>query len=327
VRAATTSAAVLIAALALTAPADAAITATAGLHADGGNGRIVIARDNGSHKRVLGKGDYSEISPNGQLVAVLDFPGYTPSGKTTFKVYRISGGPPLVTTPADFYSLTWAPDSQTLVTMDGTASRLFTIDATTGAQTSVATGDVGRASFSPNSRQLAYATQSGALKVVDLAAHTTRTLRRHAASPVWGPKAIAFSTTHQRHGQTIWNVATIRPDGTHFRQLTHVHPTNFYFGLTPAAWSANGRRLATATMAADGYWFNTYVVDAARGGARLLFRGLTNTTISRNGRWIIGQTGDPECCGFQYSDVARVPWRGGKKRLLVRHAMSVSSNG
>ncbi len=80
-------------------------------------------------------------------------------------------------------------------------------------------------------------------------------------------------------------------------------------------------------MAADGYWFTTYVVDAVHGGARLLFRGLTNTTISRNGRWIIGQTGDPECCGFQYSDVARVPWRGGKKRMLVRHAMSASSNG
>jgi hypothetical protein len=27
------------------------------------------------------------------------------------------------------------------------------------------------------------------------------------------------------------------------------------------------------------------------------------------------------------TDVVRVPWRGGKKRLLVRHAMSVSSNG
>ena len=134
--------------------------------------------------------------------------------------------------------------------------------------------------------------------MVDLANGMTKTLRRHATSPAWGPHTIAFGTTHKRGGQTIWNVATIRQDGSHFRQLTHIHPTNFYFGLTPAAWSANGQRLATATMAADGYWFNTYVVDAVHGGARLLFRGLTNTTISRNGRWIIGQTGDPECCGL-----------------------------
>lgn len=315
-----------VAALIFAAPASATITVTAGLHADGNRGHIVVAGDNGSHQRVLGKGDSSVISPDGKLVAVLDYPAAYP-GSTIFKVYRSSGGPPLVTMPADFTGLTWAPDSRTLVTTDATATRLLTIDAATGAQTTVATGQLGGASFSPDSKRLAYATQAGALNVVDLANGMTKTLRRHATSPAWGPHTIAFGTTHKRGGQTIWNVATIRPDGTHFRQLTHVHPTNFYFGLTPAAWSANGRHLATATMAADGYWFNTYVVDAVHGGARLLFRGLTNTTISRNGRWIIGQTGDPECCGFQYSDVARVPWGGGKKRVLVRHAMTVSSNG
>jgi hypothetical protein len=128
-------------------------------------------------------------------------------------------------------------------------------------------------------------------------------------------------------GQFIWNVATIRPNGTHFRQLTQVQPTNQYFGLSPVAWSRNGERLATRTDGADGYWFHTYVVDVVHGGARLLFTGLTDTTISRDGRWIIGQTGDPECCGFQLSDVARVPWDGGDKQVLVRHAMNVSSNG
>ena len=325
-RAVASSAAVLAATLVLAAPASATITATAGLHADGNRGHIVVARDDGSHKRVLGAGDSSVISPNGKLVAVLDYPSAYP-GATIFKVYRSRGGTPLVRTPADFNALTWAPDSRTLVTTDETATRLMTIDAATGAQTTVATGQFGEASFSPDSKRLAYATQSRVLKVIDLASHTTTTLRHHADSPVWGPRAIAFGTTHSDHGQTIWNVATIRPDGTHFRQLTHIHPTDLYFGLAPAAWSANGRRLATDTFAADGYWRTTYVVDAVHGGARLLYRGIQSTTISRNGRWIIGQTGDPECCGFQYTDVVRVPWRGGKKRLLVRHAMSVSSNG
>jgi len=325
VRAATIS--LVAAALIFAAPASATLTATAGLHADGGNGHIVVARDNGSHKRVLGKGDYSVISPNGKLVAVLDYASYTAPGPTIFKVYRTSGGAPVVRMNADFTSLTWAPNSRTLITTNATATGLVTIDAATGTQTTVAGGSRGRATFSPDSKRLAYVTPAGVLKVLDLGSGATRTLRRHADSPVWGPKAIAFSTTHERHGQTIWNVATIRPDGTHFRQLTHIHPTNLYFGLAPAAWSANGRRLATDTRASDGYWFTTYVVDAVHGGARLLFRGLTNTTISRNGRWIIGQTGDPECCGFQYSDIARVPWHGGKKHALIRHAMTVSSNG
>jgi hypothetical protein len=322
VRAATISA--VAAALIAAAPADAAITATAGLHADGGNGRIVIARDNGSHKRSIGKGDSSVISPNGKLVAVIDYPSYTAPGDTVFKLLRATGGPPIVSVTADFGQLTWAPDSRTLVATE-TGGALVRIDAATGARAPVANGVA--ASFSPDSRRLAYATAGGALNVLDLATGATRTLRHHAAAPVWGPRAIAFGVTHKRHGQTIWNVARIRPDGTRFKQLTHVHPTQRYFGLTPAAFSANGRRLATNTMGADGYWFTTYVVDAVHGGARLLFHGLTNTTISRNGRWIIGQTGDPECCGFQYSDIARVPWRGGKKHVLVRHAMSVSANG
>jgi hypothetical protein len=146
-------------------------------------------------------------------------------------------------------------------------------------------------------------------------------------APVWGPRAIAFGATGHRGRQTIWNVATIRADGTHFRRLTHIHPTRLYFGLVPIDWSANGRRLATHTNGADGYWFHTYVVDAIHGGARLLTDRLEASAISRNGRWIIGQTGDPECCGFAYSNIVRVPWRHGRQRVLVRHAMYASSNG
>ncbi len=324
-RAATTSAAALAAALILTAPADATITFTAGLHADGNKGHIYIARDDGSHKRLLASGDASAISPNGKLVAVTDYPASYP-GSATFKVYGTAGGAPLLTLPESLAVLTWAPDSRMLAGTDENG-RLVTIDVATGAQTPISGSTRGGPSFSPDSKRLAYATQGDALKIVDLATHATTTLRRHAESPVWGRHGIAFGTTHKRGGQTIWNVATMRPNGTHFRQLTHIHPTQLYFGLVPAAWSANGRRLATDTVGSDGYWNTPYVVDAVRGGARLLLHGnLQQTTISRNGRWIIGQTGDAECCGFQYTDVVRVPWRGGKKQVLVRHAMFVSSN-
>jgi Tol biopolymer transport system component len=314
----------LVAVLVLAAPASATITVTAGLHADGGNGQIYIARDDGSHKRSLGAGDASVISPDGKLVAVTDYPSAYP-GTTTFKLLRSTGGAPLLTVTASFGAVTWAPDSRTLAGLDD-RGRLVTIDVASGAQTAIAHA-LGDASFSPDSKRLAFATPAREIKVVDLATRATSTLRRHADSPLWGKHGIAFGATHKEHGQTIWNVATIRPDGTHFRQLTHIHPTQLYFGLVPAAWSANGKRLATDTMGSDGYWNTSYVVDAVHGGARLFFRGLQQTTISHNGRWIIGQTGDAECCGFQYTDVVRVPWSGGKKHVLVRHAMSVSSNG
>jgi hypothetical protein len=51
------------------------------------------------------------------------------------------------------------------------------------------------------------------------------------------------------------------------------------------------------------------------------------TAISRDGRFVVGQTGDPECCGFKYSKIARVAWGGGKKYVLLPHAMAASFNG
>jgi WD40 repeat protein len=317
--------AVVIAGLVTAPAARATITVTAGLHADGGNGHIYIARDDGSHKRLIGRGDASAISPNGKRVAVTDYPASYP-GSAKFKMYRSSGGAPLFTLTASLAVLTWAPNSRTLAASDENG-RLVTINAATGARTTIAGSSRGAPSFSPNSKRLAYATQGDVIKIVDLATHKATTLRTHANAPVWGKHALAFATTHKDHGQTIWDVATIRPNGTHFRQLTHVERTDVYFGLVPAAWSANGKRLATDTQGADGYWNTTYVVDAVHGGARLLYHGnLQRTTISHDGRWIIGQTGDAECCGFQYTDVVRVPWDGGAKQVLVRHAMSVSSN-
>jgi hypothetical protein len=314
-------------ALALAPPAGATLTATAGLHADGGNGHIVLARDDGSHKRVLGRGDYSAISPDGKLVAVIDQPTYTAPASQVLRLFRSAGGPATLTLPADgIYRLLWSPDSRTLLATDTTAGRLLTIDAGSGARTTLAAGSFDGASFSPDSKRIAYV-QSGTLKVRDLATHATRTLRRHASAPAWGPRAIAFAVITKRHGQTLWNVASIRPNGRHFRRLTHIHPTPLYFGLVPIAWSANGRRLATNVRGSEGYWLNAYGVDAVHGGARLIARHVQVSAFSRNGRYLIGQTGDAECCGFQYTNVVRVAWRTGKRDLLVRHAMNASSNG
>ena len=169
---------------------------------------------------------------------------------------------------------------------------------------------------------------AGTLKVLDLATRRTHTLRRHADSPAWGPRRIAFSVvTRRRDGQSIRNVATIRPDGKGLRRLTHIHSTALFFGLQPAAWSANGRRLLTTTAGGDGYWLNTYGVDAVHGGARLIAPHVEATGFSRDGRYIIGQNGDTECCGFTHTDVVRVPWTGGPPQVLIHHAMFASFAG
>jgi hypothetical protein len=167
----------------------------------------------------------------------------------------------------------------------------------------------------------------GDLKVLDLATRAVTTLRTHAIRPLWGPSAIAFATRTRRGGRFGSDVATIQPDGTGFRRLTRVRRTRIFFGLDPLAWSADGRRILTSVQGADGYWLNTYGVDAVRGGARLMARGVMPTAFSRDGRSIIGQNGDTSTTGFRHGQIVRVPWNGGKRRILLRHAMFASYSG
>ncbi len=97
--------------------------------------------------------------------------------------------------------------------------------------------------------------------------------------------------------------------------------------MDPLAWSADGRRLLTSAKGLDGYWLNTYGVDAVRGGARLIARGVMPTAFSRDGRHIIGQKGDVSTTGFRYGTIVRVPWSGGKPRVLLRRALDASYSG
>jgi hypothetical protein len=330
-----------LATLALAPAASATLTATVGRDLDVEAGqRIVIAENDGTQRRTLTTGEHSEISPDGTRVAVIDYDIRNfELVATTLKVLPVAGGPATLTIPADdLYLIGWSPDSATLLMGVTGNDRLLAIDAATGQQTellALGTGTFGRVSLSPDMTRLAYVQypdrpvrRGGTLKVLDLAARTTTTLRRHVDGVVWGPRAIAFGMLTRRRGEVVSDIARIEPEGTGFRRLTRIRPTQIYFGLSPSAWSADGRRLLTSVRGIDGYWRNTYGVDAVDGGARLIARGVEPTAFSRDGRFIIGQTGDVECCGFRHSDIVRVPWkRGGKQRVLIRHAMNASYSG
>jgi Tol biopolymer transport system component len=190
-------------------------------------------------------------------------------------------------------AIVWSPDSAKLASVDDRQNRLLLIDPQTGAMTTLATGRFETPSFSPDSTKLAYVQHAarasrggGTLKVIDLATHAITTLRAHTTAPVWGPREIAFATVVRRPRADHFDIAVIRPDGTHLRKLTHVHQTRTFFGLQPTAWSADDRR-----------------------------------------RYVIGQTGDAECCGFALTNIVRVPWSGGARQVLLRHAMFASFNG
>jgi hypothetical protein len=317
-------------------PAQAATQLTASIP----GGTIVIARADGSGRHVLGSGWKSFVSPSGVQVAVTDF-DETSVGSTNHRLelFTSAGGAPAQVHAIACLSVHWAPDSTKLACVDREIGsfdpgRLLVIDAATAAVTIVATGYFhSQVSFSPDSARLAYvqyaresASSSGALKVVEFATGATTTLRRRAAAPVWGPRAIAFSIVKVRGRQyPALDVAVVRPDGTGFRRLTRYRPIFFQTGLSPVAWSANGRRLLAALGGQD--TFVAYAVDPRRGGARRIGAFVTPAALSRDGRFVIGGDNTESPDEPRRSDVVRVPWRGGKARVLLRRAASPSFNG
>ena len=315
------------------APASTHLTATTA------TGKIVIARGDGSGRRVLGDGWESFVSPDGARVAVTDF-DQTSVGPTnhTLKLFASAGGAPAHVLAMECLSVHWSPDSTKLACVDrqiatGGPGRLLVIDAASGAETALATGYFdSRVSFSPDSTRLAYvqntgavSPKGGALKAVDLATHATATLRQGAAAPVWGPRAIAFSTVKPGGPYGIrLNVAVVKPNGTGFRRLTRFRPRFLQSGLSPVAWSANGRRLLAALGGQDTW--QAYAVNPKRGGARAIRAFVTPAALSRDGRFVIGgdNTESPEA---GRSNVVRVPWAGGKARVLLHRAASPGFNG
>jgi len=318
----------------------AAAADTTHLTASTAAGTIVIADADGSGRRVLGSGRESFLSPDGARVAVTDFDS-TPVGPENrrLELFASTGGAPAHVLSVECLSVHWSPDSAKVACVDrDLASRgpghLLVIDAATAAVTDVATGYLdSRVSFSPDSARLAYVQDArepspsgGALKVVDLATRVTRTLRQRAAAPVWGPRTIAFSVVKRRDRYTrILDVAVVRPDGSGFRRLTRFRPRFFQSGLSPVAWSANGRRLLAALGGQD--TFEAYAVDPRRGGARRIRSFVTPAALSRNGRFVIGGDNTEASYDEARSNIVRVPWAGGKPRVLIRRAGSPSFNG
>ena len=203
---------------------------------------------------------------------------------------------------------TWSPDStkiacDELSTAAGKPTRLVLIDAASGAKTPLATGFFhSQLSFSPDSASLAYVqnptemfnSARATLKVIDLATRAVRTIRTGAVSaPAWGPTEIAFATAKRRGRNSTYDTAVVKPDGTGFRRLTRFRPTTELFGPHPVAWSADGIGLLAGMFGLDAWTFNLRAmpIDAIAVASRLHpATGVSPTALSRDGRYMVGQT-------------------------------------
>ena len=162
-----------------------------------------------------------------------------------------------------------------------------------------------------------------------------------ASNPLWGPSEIAFSRTRKcsrRPGGDLFpaQLWLMRPDGHGVRRLTHVDPGPLSSGLSPTAWSDDGRRLLAdldtssdrGIPARDGAW----TVEVPSGRARQLrVRGssVAGAGISHDGSTVLA-TLIPVTGPFRFpadqsrSAVATIPWQGGRPHVLAHDAASPS---
>ena len=96
------------------------------------------------------------------------------------------------------------------------------------------------ASFAPDGKHIVYRTQGpdgSGLRIMNLEDHSVKTLTDDYDNfPIWSPRGdlIAF----MRRIDGFFEICTIRPDETDFKQLTHVRGNEAHM-----AWSPNGERM------------------------------------------------------------------------------------
>jgi Tol biopolymer transport system component len=230
------------------------VYATQGYKAGAGfpSGPFTIWRANvdGRHPVAIGSGRDPQLSPDGREVAYANGELY---------LIPVRGGKPRRLTSSyrgsgDVYGtgFSWVPDSRHVVVYYDRGSYpdneefADLVDVANGSRRRLPGSTPkllasSRFSLSPDGRSAVFAATSSYgqyLYVTDLRSGRTRRLTKHdsyAASPVWGPKWIAFSEGHE-----IWLISA---DGKHLHRLG----SGYSFGR-PLAWSAGGRRLLVETV-------------------------------------------------------------------------------
>lgn len=326
-------AALLLAAVVPAAPAATPaklvyVTGLAGAHPV-----VHVANADGGGAIVLGPGADALISPDGASVAILT--PYTRNGSSL--VVRPAGGGAarvLVARAGELDQLAWSPDGTKLaVVVNGT--RLDAIDIASGVRHALARGQIQGASFSPDGAKVVYARSRSAslgapvnvfVAQADGSGAHALTHDGRSLDPLWGPTRIAYVHERLRRDDApVYQLRTMRPDGTGVHQLTHMRIPPLVSGLTPTAWSADGTRLLAEYVGQD--TSEAWTVDVGTRRVRDLtgrFDGIMGRGLSADGRTVLVQRGyfdDPR------QSIATIPWRGGRATVLVARGAAPSWGG
>jgi Tol biopolymer transport system component len=303
---------------------------------------VWLAGANGKGGKKLGAGTAPLLSPNGTSVAATLFgpkgPGlaiYTP-GATTQKHFDNA--------QAVTSAVAWSPDSRYLAVLlsstkaSGKGSALA-VDTSAGTVKTIVSGSVCGASFAPKGPdRLAYAASTGnkqcfTSKVnvftvnADGSGKKQITTDGRSLNPIWGPKSIVFDTeTLRKNDAPIYQLVTMRPDGSHRVQITHMKIPTLVSGLAPLQISANGKHLLASYGGQDTSqaWAVNMVTRKAK-ELKIGGQSVVAGALSKSGNSVLVASGALDTAP-KNGTVETIGFGGGHAKVLVRHAAQATWN-
>lgn len=298
---------------------------------------VFAAGDNGKGIHRIGAGDSPHISPDGHSIV------YLRAGKSPEMVtVPAEGGPPrlLMKGWRESFDFAFSPDSSLVAAERGHElgkRKLVLIDLASARQTVVASGYFGGFSFSPDGRELVFSKSgqsfslNGDLFRVGVGGGKPAALTKdhRSVSPLWSPNGrIVFDRVRNLNSPVgpKAQLYVMNQNGGAVRHLTRTKVAPLLFGLSPVAFSANGRHLLAEFGGQDtGY---AVTVNPSTGAERKVIpgdmeMGFVGTAISKDGRQVLGVTSIETGPG---QGIAVVPYAGGKKKVIVANAFEPDWN-
>jgi TolB protein len=227
----------------------------------GGNflSALYTVRANGTHRHRVGhdpKNAYTPAwSPNRHAIVFARDPDGAEGGGA-FHLYTVRANGShrrRVRHTGPAYEPAWSPNGKKLAYVGGNGS-IFTIrlDGKHRRRLTDPSDDVGRLDWSPSGKSLVYAGPEGIVRM-GANGHNPVVVSSSGRDPNWSPNGahIAFTDLqHHSSGFTTRDIFTIRPDGTHLRDVT-ANRRSLCNDITDdcrvddyPAWSPNGKRIA-----------------------------------------------------------------------------------